>query len=175
MIAFGWRDLQQARSRTGHAGKHRRSDQTAVVNTGARLVDHHQTEQTRLISRKLQLVPGQTVAFSGLLEPQLAALSRDIPGLQQLPVIGRLFDSEAYLEGFSDLVLLLTAQAPLPAKQSRQSQPEIAPEAGALYLMGHDWQPVSRAELEAPLVALPEAFERAAVNDGKGRFGHVIN
>ncbi len=132
-------------------------------------------DQVRTISRQVEMLPGQTIAFSGLLEEELGGLSGQIPGLSELPVIGRLFDSQAYREGYSDLVLLVSASLPPPVMPlSPQPQPQPA-RIGALYLLGHDWQPMPGRDLALPLAPLPQPVKRAAAQGAVGSYGHVIN
>jgi pilus assembly protein CpaC len=62
---------------------------------------------------------GQTVAIAGLLSEELRGVSRKIPGLGDIPVLGALFSSVEYRKSNTELVILVTpelAEAMTPAQ-----------------------------------------------------------
>lgn len=131
--------------------------------------------QVRTVLRQVDMLPNQTIAFSGLLEEELGALSQQLPGLNELPVIGRLFGSAAYQQGYSDLVLLVTASLPQPELRISRAAQSLPPQAGTLYLLGHDWQPRPGVDKDLSLAPLPQPVRRAALQGSAHGFGHVIN
>ncbi|MEZ4599332.1 MAG: type II and III secretion system protein family protein [Syntrophotaleaceae bacterium] len=74
-----------------------------------------------LTSRKLettvQLYDGQTLALAGLLQDSLRETVSKVPGLGDLPIIGALFRSSAYLQEKTDLLIAVTPHLVMANKE----------------------------------------------------------
>ena len=62
---------------------------------------------TRMTSTEISVRPGQMVALSGLINSELSTAIDKVPGLGNVPVLGRLFRSDAFRNKRTDLVVLL--------------------------------------------------------------------
>ena len=65
----------------------------------------------------MQLKDGQTFAIAGLLKDSLREEAQKIPGLGDLPVLGTLFRSTAYLQEKTDLLVAVTPHLVKPVKE----------------------------------------------------------
>ncbi len=63
---------------------------------------------TRKLDTTVQLHDGQTLALAGLLQDSLRESVSKVPGLGDLPIIGSLFRSSAYLQEKTDLLIAVT-------------------------------------------------------------------
>jgi pilus assembly protein CpaC len=63
---------------------------------------------TRKLETTVQLYDGQTLALAGLLQDNLRESVSKVPGLGDLPIIGALFRSTAYLQDKTDLLIAVT-------------------------------------------------------------------
>lgn len=63
---------------------------------------------TRRSSTDFNVKSGQTMAMSGLINNEMSKDSARVPGLSDLPVIGRLFRSDGFRNNRTDLVVLVT-------------------------------------------------------------------
>ena len=63
---------------------------------------------TRRAETTIQLGSGQTFAIAGLLKNTSASQIEALPGLGDLPILGALFRSNAFIRGDSELVILVT-------------------------------------------------------------------
>jgi pilus assembly protein CpaC len=65
---------------------------------------------TRRAATTLSMRSGQTFAMAGLLDQNIAARSQKVPGLGNIPILGRLFSSVRYERGETELVVLATVE-----------------------------------------------------------------
>ncbi len=65
---------------------------------------------TRRVETVVELGSGQTIAIGGLLSDRMRGLTRKIPGLGDVPVLGQLFSSDEYRTEQSELVVLVTPE-----------------------------------------------------------------
>ncbi len=74
---------------------------------------------TRRVDTTVELGSGQTFAVGGLLSERIRAVSREIPGLGKIPVLGALFRSVDYQSDETELVVLVTPELvePITADQ----------------------------------------------------------
>ncbi len=63
---------------------------------------------TRRTETELQLADGQSFAISGLLDKRLTEVSSKIPGLGDIPVLGKLFRSRSKQRSDSELLVIVT-------------------------------------------------------------------
>lgn len=62
---------------------------------------------TRSTSTEISVKPGEMVALSGLINSELSSAIDKVPGLGNIPILGRLFRSDDFRSKRSDLVVLL--------------------------------------------------------------------
>jgi len=74
---------------------------------------------SRKVRTEVELSPGQSFAIGGLLEKQLTNTVNKIPGLGDIPLIGKLFQSRNYTRENTELLVIVTPQLvhPIPAGQ----------------------------------------------------------
>ncbi|MBC7396793.1 MAG: type II and III secretion system protein [Bdellovibrionales bacterium] len=80
--------------------------------------------QTNRIKTLVDGVIGKPLLLSGLLQEDLHQSSRGIPGLSQIPIIGKLFSSEDYQNSRSELVAVLLPHREAPAHPMQRISPE---------------------------------------------------
>ena len=78
---------------------------------------------TRRIQTEIELESGQTFAIAGLLDNQLTETMAKVPGLANLPLLGKLFTSKSWQRQNSELLVLVTPEIVRPV-------PQGAPEPG---------------------------------------------
>src|SRR5437773_4683280 len=88
---------------------------------------------TRRAETELELINGQTFAIAGLLNNTVASSMRKIPGIGDIPILGRLFQSKAAQKDQTELVVMITPEI-LPNNSSgvtpalpRLIEPYLAP------------------------------------------------
>lgn len=100
-----------------------------------------------LISRRVEAVvelgPGQTFAIGGLLSETTRAVSRKVPALGDLPVLGALFSSVEYQSSESELVVLVTPELVAPLNPN-----QVAYVPGANLVPPNDWELFGLGKLE---------------------------
>ncbi len=64
--------------------------------------------RTRRAQTTVTVAPGDTLAIAGLLQRDVAKLVRKIPILGDIPILGHLFRSKKFVEGYTDLVIMVT-------------------------------------------------------------------
>lgn len=72
---------------------------------------------TRRVQTDVELQNGQSFVIAGLLDNQLTETLNKMPGLSNIPVLGKLFQSRALSKSNSELLVLVTPElvAPIPA------------------------------------------------------------
>jgi pilus assembly protein CpaC len=80
---------------------------------------------TRRVHTEVELDSGQSFAIAGLLDNRITQTLSKIPGLGDLPVLGKLFQSKLIARNHSELLVLVTPELvqPIPAGQKA---PDIA-------------------------------------------------
>jgi pilus assembly protein CpaC len=69
---------------------------------------------------QIDVVPGEPVLLAGLLEEKIQEQLRGIPGLREIPILGKLFGSREFLEQKSELVVVLQPSVHLPHQPLRR-------------------------------------------------------
>ena len=77
---------------------------------------------TRRTETELELRDGQTFAIAGLMDSSMASTLQKIPGLGDIPIIGRLFQSKAARKDLTELVVMITPEI------LREGSPGVATE-----------------------------------------------
>jgi pilus assembly protein CpaC len=69
---------------------------------------------TRSTSTEISVRPGEMIALSGIVNNELSNAIDKVPGLGSVPILGRLFRSDAYRNKKTDLVILLEPEIITP-------------------------------------------------------------
>ncbi|APX05271.1 MULTISPECIES: type II and III secretion system protein family protein [Vibrio] len=129
----------------------------------------------------IELADGQTIGIAGLLSENARNVADGIPGASDLPVLGRLFKSEEFTSGETELVILVTPRLATPIDRRRITLPTdgfVSPNDVEFYLLGKG------AELDFDRYQLNEireeettdSFDQYGSSDGgsEGKFGHSL-
>ncbi|ALR14772.1 type II and III secretion system protein family protein [Vibrio natriegens] len=87
----------------------------------------------------LELADGQTIGIAGLLSENARNTEEGLPGVSDLPVLGRLFKSEQFTSGETELVILVTPRLAKPVDRRRFTLPTdgfVSPNDVEFYLLG---------------------------------------
>ncbi len=90
---------------------------------------------TRRVETTVELGAGQTLAIGGLLSERTRAVSRKVPGLGDVPVLGSLFTSVNYQQDETELVVLVT-----PELSEGISSDQVTAVPGASYVAPNDFE-----------------------------------
>ncbi|MBY6237960.1 type II and III secretion system protein family protein [Vibrio harveyi] len=129
----------------------------------------------------IELADGQTIGIAGLLSENARNVADGIPGASDLPVLGRLFKSEEFTSGETELVILVTPRLAIPIDRRRITLPTdgfVSPNDVEFYLLGKG------AELDFGRYQLNEireeetsnSFDQYGSSEGgsEGKFGHSL-
>ena len=92
---------------------------------------------TRRTETQVELRDGQTFAVAGLLDNSVTETMSKIPGLGDIPILGKLFTSRAYQKSQSELVVMITphivrsGSAGVAAELPDLAQPFLTPSEGS--------------------------------------------
>ncbi len=83
----------------------------------------------RKVETEIELENGQTFAIAGLLDNRFSETLDKIPGIGNIPVLGKLFQSRVLTKNNSELLIMVTPELvrPIPAGQARPEVPMIKP------------------------------------------------
>ncbi|QSP94969.1 type II and III secretion system protein family protein [Marinobacter salinisoli] len=87
----------------------------------------------------VELADGQTIAIAGLLSNRVRESVNQLPGLGDVPILGQLFRSEEYLNGETELVILVTPRLAQPITREGLQLPTdgfVPPTDLEFYLLG---------------------------------------
>ncbi|MDF4696730.1 type II and III secretion system protein family protein, partial [Vibrio parahaemolyticus] len=129
----------------------------------------------------IELADGQTIGIAGLLSENARNVADGIPGASDLPVLGRLFKSEEFTSGETELVILVTPRLATPIDRRRVTLPTdgfVAPNDVEFYLLGKG------AKLHFDRYQLNDIREEDTNNNfnqygsseggSEGKFGHSL-
>jgi pilus assembly protein CpaC len=141
---------------------------------------------TRRSETEIELTSGQTFAIAGLMNNTVASSMQKIPGIGDIPILGRLFQSKAAQKEQTELVVIISPEIlpknsggvtpnlpklsepflpALPAKKSVDPPPPAfrtpAPEKPAASAMPHEKNPASAAATVQALMPLGRTIVHA--------------
>lgn len=131
----------------------------------------------RSASSTLELADGQTIGIAGLLSENVRDSISKMPGLGDIPLLGQIFNSQEYISGETELVILVTPRLAKPIDRSKVTLPTdafVEPNDLNYYLLGQG------AYLASPTGVKPmrASGNDATVNSGRGgsegSFGHGL-
>ncbi|WP_329350330.1 type II and III secretion system protein family protein [Vibrio natriegens] len=94
---------------------------------------------TRSAGSTLELADGQTMGIAGLLSENARNVDEGLPGVADLPILGRLFKSEQFTSGETELVILVTPRLAKPIDRRKITLPTdgfVSPNDVEFYLLG---------------------------------------
>jgi pilus assembly protein CpaC len=97
---------------------------------------------TRRAETTVELASGQSFAIAGLLSNNTTHDVHKVPGLSDVPVLGRLFTSDRFKRDESELVIIVTPYVvrPTPGRLAQPNDGYVAPTDGQRLHPGGTWQ-----------------------------------
>ncbi|MGF1771149.1 type II and III secretion system protein family protein [Vibrio wakamikoensis] len=122
-------------------------DVSEIANSGSLTLDPIETNATYIIppitkrtaASTLELADGQTIGIAGLLSENVRDVSSKLPGVGDVPVLGQLFNSQEFISGETELVILVTPRLATPVDRSKLLLPTdafVKPNDVEFYLLG---------------------------------------
>ncbi|MGR5285687.1 type II and III secretion system protein family protein [Vibrio maritimus] len=160
-------------------------DVSEIANSGSLTIDPIETNATYVIppitkrtaASTLELADGQTIGIAGLLSENVRDISSKLPGVGDIPVLGQLFNSQEFVSGETELVILVTPRLAQPVDRSKILLPTdafVKPNDLEFYLLG-------QSSYIADMEDASKAYEPAAGNTipatsggSEGSFGHDL-
>lgn len=93
----------------------------------------------RSASSTLELADGQTIGIAGLLSENVRDVVEEMPGFSDIPILGQMFNSQEYISGETELVILVTPRLAKPVDRRRITLPTesfVEPNDFEYYLLG---------------------------------------
>ncbi|UTT84037.1 type II and III secretion system protein family protein [Vibrio pelagius] len=131
----------------------------------------------RSASSTLELADGQTIGIAGLLSENVRDVSNKMPGLGEVPVLGQLFNSQEFVSGETELVILVTPRLAKPIDRNAVTLPTdafVSPNDLQYYLLGRSAyiaEPSDDDE-QAPRQSTPQTIP--VEGGSEGSFGHEL-
>ncbi|KDN28136.1 type II and III secretion system protein family protein [Vibrio sp. D420a] len=131
----------------------------------------------RSASSTLELADGQTIGIAGLLSENVRDVSNKMPGLGEVPVLGQLFNSQEFVSGETELVILVTPRLAKPIDRNAVTLPTdafVSPNDLQYYLLGRSAyiaEPSGDDE-QAPRQSAPQTVP--VEGGSEGSFGHEL-
>ncbi|MFY2509567.1 type II and III secretion system protein family protein [Vibrio pectenicida] len=159
-------------------------DVSEIANTSSLTLSLSGTNSTynippitrRSASSTLELADGQTIGIAGLISENVRDVVSEMPGFSDIPIIGQMFNSQEYISGETELVILVTPRLAKPVDRNKVSLPTdsfIEPSDFEYYLLG-------RGAYIAPDNQRQKGYlEEASIMDHskggtEGTFGHSL-
>ncbi len=159
-------------------------DVSEVANSGSLTLDPIETNGVYFIppvtkrsaSSTLELADGQTIGIAGLLSENVRDVASKTPGLGEVPVLGQLFNSQEYISGETELVILVTPRLAKPVDGDKILLPTdafVKPNDVEYYLIGKGSY---LADMEETTKVNDTTGEPVTSNQGgsEGSFGHEL-
>ncbi|MDC5854678.1 type II and III secretion system protein family protein [Vibrio europaeus] len=122
-------------------------DVSEIANTSSLVLDPNFTNSTYIIppitrrsaSSTLELADGQTIGIAGLISENVRDIVNEMPGFSDIPILGQMFNSQEYISGETELVILVTPRLAKPVDRRRVTLPTdsfVEPNDFEYYLLG---------------------------------------
>jgi pilus assembly protein CpaC len=123
----------------------------------------------RSANATVELADGETIGIAGLISEDVREVVTKFPGLGSLPILGALFRSQAYQQGETELVIMVTPRLARP----------IAPESIKLptdkFVRPNDWEFYLLGKTEGSPKRVRERSTISSDTGGTtGNFGHTL-
>ncbi|WP_103880473.1 type II and III secretion system protein family protein [Vibrio hangzhouensis] len=160
-------------------------DVSEIANSGSLTLDPIETNATYVIppitkrtaASTLELADGQTIGIAGLLSENVRDVSSKMPGVGDIPVLGQLFNSQEFISGETELVILVTPRLARPVDRDTILLPTdafVKPNDLEYYLLGQN-------SYIAEMDDTSKAYTQSKQNDvpvtsggSEGTFGHEL-
>ncbi len=158
-------------------------DVSEIANTSSLTLSPSGTNGTYVIppitrrsaSSTLELADGQTIGIAGLLSENVRDIVQEMPGFSDIPILGQMFNSQEYISGETELVILVTPRLARPVDSSKVTLPTdayVEPNDVEYYLLGKG---AYIAEPSTASTAQPEqdsSYIEYSEGGSEGSFGH---
>ena len=131
----------------------------------------------RSASSTLELADGQTIGIAGLLSENVRDSISKMPGLGEIPLLGQLFNSQEYISGETELVILVTPRLAKPIDRERVTLPTdafVKPNDLEYYLLGRGAYLAKPTDVERKRMNSKETMTTTGVGGAEGSFGHDL-
>ncbi|MGF1842859.1 type II and III secretion system protein family protein [Vibrio clamense] len=131
----------------------------------------------RSASSTLELADGQTIGIAGLLSENVRDASNKMPGFGDIPVLGQLFNSQEYISGETELVILVTPRLAAPIDRNKITLPTDAfvnPTDLKYYLLGMGAYIDSSVKPSVNQAPSDPEFLDNSQGGSEGSFGHSL-
>lgn len=131
----------------------------------------------RSASSTIELADGQTIGIAGLLSENTRDSANKMPGLGDIPVLGQLFNSQEYISGQTELVILVTPRLAKPIDRSKITLPTdafVEPTDLKYYLLGEGAYIAEPKDVKRLKPSSYEAIENSSKGGAEGSFGHDL-
>ncbi|MBY7961590.1 type II and III secretion system protein family protein [Vibrio fluvialis] len=131
----------------------------------------------RSASSTIELADGQTIGIAGLLSENTRDSANKLPGLGDIPVLGQLFNSQEYISGQTELVILVTPRLAKPIDRSKITLPTdafVEPSDLKYYLLGEGAYIAEPKDVKRTKPSKYEEIESSSKGGSEGSFGHDL-
>ncbi len=157
-------------------------DVSEIANSSSLTLTPSSTNSTYVIppitrrsaSSTLELADGQTIGIAGLLSENVRDSVSKMPGFSDIPILGQLFNSQDYVSGETELVILVTPRLAKPVDRRRIILPTdafVEPSDIEYYLLG---QGAYIAPHQKGKLRQPSQYIGEMKGGTEGSFGHSL-
>ena len=159
-------------------------DVSEIANTSSLTLSPDLTNTTYVIppitrrsaSSTLELADGQTIGIAGLISENVRDIVGEMPGFSDIPILGQMFNSQEYISGETELVILVTPRLARPVDRNKVSLPTdsfVEPNDFEYYLLGRGAYIAPDSPHQAQQVK-DESFIDHSKGGTEGTFGHSL-
>ena len=159
-------------------------DVSEIANTSSLTLSPDLTNTTYVIppitrrsaSSTLELADGQTIGIAGLISENVRDIVGEMPGFSDIPILGQMFNSQEYISGETELVILVTPRLARPVDRNKVSLPTdsfVEPNDFEYYLLGRGAYIAPDSPHQTQQVK-DESFIDHSKGGTEGTFGHSL-
>ncbi|MEL7290860.1 MAG: type II and III secretion system protein family protein [Pseudomonadota bacterium] len=130
----------------------------------------------RSASSTLEMADGQTIGIAGLMSENVRDVVKEMPGFSDIPILGQLFNSQEYISGETELVILVTPRLAKPIDRRKVTLPTdfyVEPNDFEYYLLGRGAYIAPASKAQTPKQLEFEYVDRSK-GGTEGTFGHSL-
>lgn len=160
-------------------------DVSEIANSASLTLSPGSTNSTYVIppitrrsaSSTLELADGQTIGIAGLLSENVRDVVNEMPGFSDIPILGQMFNSQEFISGETELVILVTPRLAKPIDRDQVTLPTdsyVEPNDFEYYLLGRGAYiaPANQASPAKP--AAEQEYVDRSKGGTEGTFGHSL-
>lgn len=159
-------------------------DVSEIANSSSLTISPSLTNSTYVIppitrrsaSSTLEMADGQTIGIAGLISENVRDVINEMPGFSDIPILGQLFNSQEYISGETELVILVTPRLARPVNRNEVSLPTdfyVEPNDFEYYLLGRGAYIASPDSMKQSEASEPEYVDHSH-GGTEGTFGHSL-